>query len=346
MVRSPDIMSVRPADREDEADVIADILRAVRLETHVFGRFELGAPWAMRVPANEALSFYVMARGGAWLEPEASEGAPAPAAIALSAGDVALLPFGRAHTLRDPARRARQAVTVFEGMCPGPGSTQPARFGGDGPATAFVAGAYSFGSGARSVLLESLPPVLHLAAGDARTSAQLAATVQLILAESAAPGLGSTILSARLAEILLVHALRAHAATRDRDAHGLCALADPMIGAALRMIHARPAEAWTVERLARAVSMSRSGFAARFAELVGEPPLQYLTRWRMTEAAQLLRERDDSVPAIAERVGYGNPAAFMKAFARVQGVGPGAYRKAYRVSRLANRVSRIASAPR
>jgi AraC-like DNA-binding protein len=93
-------------------------------------------------------------------------------------------------------------------------------------------------------------------------------------------------------------------------------------------MHARPAEPWTVERLAAEVNMSRSGFAARFGELVGEPPLHYLATWRMMKAAKLLREADASVAAIADQVGYANAAAFTKAFARVQGVSPGAYRRA------------------
>jgi AraC-like DNA-binding protein len=314
----------------DEADVVSDVLRAVRLTAEVFGRFELGAPWSMRVPADQNhLSFYVIARGGAWLE---LEGSPH---VALSAGDVVLLPHGATHVLRDPSRAATADYTVREGGCPRPTATEPVRFGGDGPVTAFVAGAFRFGASARSVLLETLPPVLHVAAGDASMNAQVSATIQLILAESAAPGLGGTLLSARLAEILLVQALRIHATHVDRrpgaeHKRGLCALADPSIGASLRLMHAQPAEAWTVERLARAVGLSRSAFSARFTELVGESPLQYLTRWRMTEAAELLREQDDSVPSIAERVGYGNAAAFMKAFTRVQGVGPGAYRRAHR----------------
>ncbi|HKH90179.1 MAG TPA: AraC family transcriptional regulator, partial [Gemmatimonadaceae bacterium] len=167
-------------------------------------------------------------------------------------------------------------------------------------------------------------------------SPQLAAAVQLILAESVAPGPGSSLVSARLAEILLVHALRAQAATKEEHASGLCALADPMIGASLRLMHAQPAEQWTVERLAREVGMSRSAFAARFTQLVGEAPLQYLTRWRMTQAAEMLREREDSVPAIAERVGYGNATAFTKAFSRIEGVGPGAYRRRWRVRAAAS----------
>jgi AraC-like DNA-binding protein len=161
-------------------------------------------------------------------------------------------------------------------------------------------------------------------------SPQLAMAAQLILAESAAPGPGSSMLSARLAEILLIHALRSRVAARetgDDRRPGLCALADPQIGTALKLIHANPAGEWTVERLAREVAMSRSAFAARFTELVGLPPLQYVTQWRMTEAARRLREEDESVAAIADQVGYANAAAFMKAFTRVHGVGPGAYRR-------------------
>ena len=135
----------------------------------------------------------------------------------------------------------------------------------------------------------------------------------------------------RLADILVIQALRAWMRSDPAARVGwLGALHDAQVGRALALVHRDPARAWTVASLAAEVAMSRSAFAARFTELVGEAPLQYLTRWRMTQAAELLRERDDSVPAIAERVGYGNAAAFMKAFTRVQGVGPGAYRRAHR----------------
>jgi AraC-like DNA-binding protein len=328
MPKNPKNASDRPA-RLDAGDVVSDVLRAVRLTAEVFGRFELSAPWALRVPGGSNLAFYVVARGGAWLELE-REGRRQPThEVTLSAGEVVLLPHGATHVLRDPSRGAREALTVGAGDCPRPTSVGPVRFGGGGPVTALVAGAFRFGAAARSVLLESLPPVLHVPAGDAGMGPELSATVQLILAESAAPGPGSTLLSARLAEILLVHALRAHAASGAHEP-GLCALADPSIGPALRLMHARPADPWTVESLAREVGQSRSAFAARFTQMVGETPLQYLTRWRMTEAAERLRDGDDTVAAIAERVGYGNPAAFMKAFTRVQGLGPGAYRRAHR----------------
>lgn len=336
MPETPIITSDRPDGSDGRADVVSDVLRAVRLGAEVFGRFELGAPWALRVPRTEQhLAFYVVARGGGWLDLEGDRRKAVARQIALSAGDVVLLPHGASHVLRDPSRSARRPREVRDVICPRPTSTEPVRFGGGGPMTVLVTGAFRFAAPARSVLLESLPSAIHIAAGDATTSPQLAAAVQLILAESAAPGPGSTIVSARLAEILLVHALRAQT-TSATEQRGLCALADPAIGASLRLMHARPAEPWSVARLAREIGMSRSAFAARFTERVGESPLQYLTRWRMTQAAELLRERDDSVPAIAERVGYTNAAAFMKAFTRVEGVGPGAYRRQWRARAAAS----------
>ncbi len=325
-------MSERPTELAEEQDIVSGVLRALHLETRIFGRLELGAPWAIRIPPGGDLFFYVVARGGTWLELE-DAGPDASAPIALSAGDVVLLRHRGGHVLRDIGRTASEVHTVARGECPLPTTPAPLRLGGDGPVSTLVTGAFSFAAALPNVLLESLPAVLHAPAGDPRTTAQLTTAAQLILAESAAPGPGSGMLSARLAEILLIHALRARVRSRETgDAHrpGLCALADPAIGAALKLLHARPAEDWTVERLAGEVAMSRSAFAAKFAELVGAPPLQYLTQWRMTEAAQRLREGEESVAQVADRVGYANAAAFMKAFTRVHGVGPGAYRRRYR----------------
>jgi AraC-like DNA-binding protein len=325
-------MSHRPGTADEGQDIVSDVLSALHLETRIFGRLELGAPWAIRIPPGADLFFYVVARGGAWLELE--DAAPEDSApIALSAGDVVLLRHRGGHVLRDEGRTAREVHTVARGDCPLPTTPAPIRLGGDGPITMLVTGAFRFAAALPNVLLESLPAVLHAPAGDPRTTAQLTTAAQLILAESAGPGPGSGMLSARLAEILLIHALRARVAAQEPgDMHrpGLCALADPAIGAALKLLHARPAEDWTVERLASEVAMSRSAFAARFAELVGVPPLQYLTQWRMTEAARRLRESEESVAQVAGQVGYANAAAFMKAFTRLHGVGPGAFRRRYR----------------
>lgn len=337
MAKNPKEASDRPG-HQDGFDVVSDVLRAVELSAAGIGRFELTAPWAMRVPAADHFSFYVVARGSALLAVDAEDSGDAPAAITLSAGDVAVLSHGLEHRLEDPSRGGAEVHVLGREMCQEPIASDPIRFGGGGSATTIVSGAFRFGTSAKSVLLESLPAILHVPAGDPVMTPQLAATVQLILAESAAPGLGSVLLMTRLAEMLLVHALRLQAQRSGENGDeigqpGLCALADPQVGKALRLIHSRPADPWTVESLARAVALSRSAFAARFAYLVGEPPLQYLTRWRMTEAAELLRLEESSVSAVAQRVGYRNPAAFMKAFTRSHGIGPGSYRRQYRVTR-------------
>lgn len=326
MLEKPESMSEALRTEDVETDVVSEVLGAVHLTTDVLGRFELGAPWALRSDRGGAVALYVMARGGATLELlEKTRGEAS--VFALSAGDVAVLPHGAPHLLRDPGIGPRRALTSADLHCRRSMQHGPMRFGGSGPVTSFVAGAFHFGAAPRSILLESLPSVLHLASGDASMTPQAAATVQMILAEGAAPGPGSAMMMARLADIILIHALRTRTCAGEANHGGLRALADPAIGAALRLIHGRSADPWSVQTLAAAVGMSRSAFAARFTELVGESPLRYLTRWRMTQAAELLRERSEPVARIAERVGYGNAAAFMKAFARVQGVGPGEYRR-------------------
>src|SRR5919112_2202185 len=256
MPKVPELMSDRPVTSDSERDIVSDVLGAIHLRAHVFGRLELGSPWAIRVPPGGDLFFYVVARGGGWLELDgAAEQAPP---LALSAGDIVLLRHRAGHVLRDESRSARDVLTVGATTCPRPMSSSPVRLGGDGPVTTLVTGGFTLGAAPPNVLLESLPAVLHAPAGDPRMSPQLAVAAQLILAESAAPGPGSTMLSARLAEILLIHALRARVVARETENDhrpGLCALADPQIGAAMRLIHADPADDWTVERLAREVAM-------------------------------------------------------------------------------------------
>ncbi|MGH7471394.1 MAG: cupin domain-containing protein [Longimicrobiales bacterium] len=324
MLKTPDILSDRPSQPDVSIDVVGDILGAVHLTTAVFGRLELGAPWHLRIPKRAYLSFYVMARGSGWIE-------AGQAGVALSAGDAVLLPHGTPHYIWDAEGSHAKAQDIDYAACKRPWIGDSARFGGDGPVTSIVTGHFTFGGTAsRNPLLDSLPALIHLPADAAAANPQLAGVVPLILSESARPGPGATIVLARLADLLLIHALRYWIATAGAAQCGLHAVADPTIGAALRLMHAQPAEPWTVGSLASAVNTSRSAFAARFTKLVGEPPLQYLARWRMTKAALLLSTSENSVAAVADQVGYANPVAFTKAFSRFQGVGPGAYRRAHR----------------
>jgi AraC-like DNA-binding protein len=321
-------------DRPDDAvDVFGQILEAVHLRTAIFGRLDLGAPWRLSLPERDYLSFYVVARGSAWLELPRGRARRAenPSEIALSAGDAVILPLGSAHELRDVDRSDVPAQRYDYDACPR--TVHVAQLGGRGPVTSIVTGHFILGSAPRNALLASLPPAIHLPAGAVSTSPQLAGLVPLIVNESTSPGPGASIVLARLADLLFVQALRLWISSAGRSACGLRAVTDPAIGGALRLMHARPAEPWTVERLASAVAMSRSAFAARFAELVGEPPLQYLSRWRMTLAAEQLRDDGAAIADIAQAVGYANPVAFSKAFARTQGVGPATFRREGRSAR-------------
>jgi AraC-like DNA-binding protein len=327
MLATPEILSDRPDAVDTGVDVVSEVLEAIRLTPVVFGRFEFGSPWSVRFPASGMLAFFVMARGSAWMEVAAADSGGSPTLVGLSAGDVCLLPRGPEHLLLDAERSGVAPVDATHLRCARvPGST-PIRLGGDGHVTALVAGAFRFGTAPQSALFDALPAVIHLDASRPESGPAVAATVQLILAESAAPGPGATLVLGRLADLLLIQVLRAQAATAGCGDPGLRAVSDPAIGAALRLMHGRLAEPWTVERLAREVAMSRSAFAARFATLVGEAPLQYLSRWRMTKAAQMLREGSASIDDVAAAVGYSNAAAFTRAFSRVEAMGPASYRR-------------------
>jgi AraC-like DNA-binding protein len=295
----------------------------MRLSTLMHGRFELYAPWGLQFPESPGAHIILIARGGARLEVEGVEGA-----VALSAGDLALLPHGGAHTLRDA--EGSPVHIIGQGECQRARGVGAIRLGGSGARTTLVAGSFRFGAAPSALLFERLPRLIHVAADDPVTAPSLASTAQLLIAESASSSPGANVVMSRLADILFVQALRTHIAGNQCREHGLRALADPQIGKALSLIHERPAEPWTVESLATAVALSRSGFAARFSALVGEPPLEYLVRWRMTKAAQLLRESELPMNAVAEAIGYQSEASFNRAFKRWGGNAPGAYRRDHR----------------
>ncbi|MDB4993087.1 MAG: Transcriptional regulator, AraC family [Myxococcaceae bacterium] len=324
----PRVLSKTPTRAASEVDVLADILDTMRLDNLFYGRLELGAPWAFRMSAGESFHFYIVARGTASIEVEGG-GPPVP----LSAGDVALLLQGASHTLRD-ARGSKSKIVLEAGRCIGahPGN-EAVRRGGNGAQTSVVAGRFQFAGGLGTSLLERLPPMIHLRSNQAHPEPWLDATVQLIVAESARRSPGGTVVLSRLADVLLVHALRSQMNSGQCASEGMPALRDPQIGRALGLMHAKPGKPWTVADLASAVGLSRSGFAARFGELVGEPPLQYLARWRMTKAARQLRETTDTLGTIAQEVGYASAPAFNRAFTRWEGTGPGAYRKRRRAPR-------------
>jgi len=298
-------------------DPLQPILRAMRLECTVTARLEAAAPWGVRF-CNTWPRFGFVVRGACWIEIDG-----VPGAQPLSAGDGFVLTRGRAFVLRDAPRskvlRCEDLVRGREG--------ETVTVGGAGARTAVVSGTLGFDPAASRPLLEVLPELLHLRA-DEDEGGILRTTLELLSAETSGDRLGRAQVCARLGEILFIQAVRRFAARREPG--GICwlsALADPQVGAALRAMHADLARPWTVEELARAAGASRSAFALRFHQLVGETPLAHLARWRMHAASCQLRSGGLALGEIAERVGYESEAAFSRAFKRIVGQAPGAVRR-------------------
>ncbi len=296
-------------------DVLTDVLEAARLKKGIYGRLDLTAPWGLSFHCAAA-HFYVVTRGTCWLE-AGGEGDP----IQLGGGDFVFLPKGSPHAIKDvpatPAVPIEQALASCDKAKSDarPGGT--VRYGGGGAVTTLAGGFFSTESSSQNLLFAALPPVLHVK-GDAGTTVRwLEANLRFVASEMASGEPGFETIVSRLAEILVVQAVRAYLAEKSGESKGwLRALVDPQIGRALSLIHEKPEDDWTVESLASEVGMSRSPFAARFAQLVEEPPLRYLTRWRMQKASRLLETSHAGLAMIAKRVGYDGEAAFSKAFNR------------------------------
>lgn len=300
-------------------DPIADVFTALQVENVLYGRFEAGAPWGISFPAGHA-AFGMVMRGHCWL---AVEGVGEP--VSLAGGDCFLLPRGLAYTLRDDERSP--VATIDEIVGKSGSSRSLMQLGGDGRTTSMISGCFQFDPSASRPIVELLPSFIHIRA-DEPQSAGLQTTIRLLAAEIEEDGAGSQIVVNRLVDVFFLQAIRFHMSQhKSCTSHWLRAVADPQVGRVLRAMHERLDHPWTVEELAGRGGMSRAAFALRFKQLVGEAPLEYLTRWRMYRASRLLRDRDRKLLQIANSVGYESDGAFQRAFKRVLGVSPGAYRR-------------------
>jgi AraC-like DNA-binding protein len=303
-------------------DVLTQVLEAVHLGSALSARTMLGAPWALHFgEAGRRAGFHVVTSGRCWASLD-STGEQVP----VGPGDVVVFPHGTGHTLADPpGTPAVEFGEVVADLAPGERVSPPC--GGGGDSTTLLCGAYSFSADGANPLLRGLPHLLHVPADRTRGSA-LQAAIELLDAEAGALDSGSALVVDRLVDLLFVYALRTWLRQQD-DASARSwfgALADPVVGPAVRAIHDEPARAWTVVSLAQRSGLSRAPFARRFRQAVGEPPLAYVTRWRMTVAADLL-DQGEFIAHVAHKVGYDNEFAFAKAFKRVRGVAPGRHRR-------------------
>lgn len=291
-------------------DVLADMLAACRAGGALPGRTLLAPPWGLRYGEALRAGFHVLARGSAWLRLDG----PDQDWIALVEGDVVFVPHGTPHVIADQPGRP----TVDFRLHPAPPSPTD-------PAAVLICGSYPLDAGGPSPLLAALPPLVRVATAG---SEAMRLTMALLGAEAEHADVGGDLAVDRLVDLMLVHLLRVWLSQRPADGGWLTALADRHVGPALERLHAEPDRRWTVAALGREAGLSRAAFARRFSELVGEPPFAYLTRWRMTVAARLLRETRLPLAAVADQVGYDSEFAFARAFKRHRHAAPGRYRAA------------------
>jgi AraC-like DNA-binding protein len=298
-------------------DVLSDVLAVMRTGRPRSALVAWQAPWAQEfAPVPGSAGFHVLLRGSCVLLRDGAE------PLRLGAGDIVFRAHGDGHTLADSpgSRPDRPACGPAEvAGLPAFAVAGPAQ---DADATVTLCGAYELAPDLVHPLIHDLPGLIHIPAGRHQ---RLAATVGQLAAELIEPGPGSTALIPALLDTMLVHLLRT-CLTGDHPAGWAAALSDPVTGAALRAMHREPGRDWTVAALAAEGGLSRAPFARRFTALLGRPPLTYLTWWRMTVAAGLLRSTGLTVGSVAGRVGYGSEFAFATAFKRRFGVSPGRYR--------------------
>lgn len=310
-------------------DALSDALRVLRLTGAVFLDAAFTAPWCVvsnprgnsRLMAGspDIVFFHVLTEGRC--KARLTEGGET---MEFSAGDLIMLPRGSGHLMGSDLRIAAVASDAFVRA----GRLLRVEHGGGGDTTRFVCGFLRCDERLCGPMLEALPRLMRVPLGEGAISGWVKGLLAAGARESAAAGPGSESMLAKLSELLFVEALRRYTEQLPEQQTGwLAGVRDRFVGRALALMHERPERDWTVDELAAAVGLSRSSLSQRFTDFIGQPPMQYLTRWRLTIAAQRLRNDDVSLARIAADSGYDSEAAFNRAFKRALGTTPAAWRR-------------------
>jgi AraC-like DNA-binding protein len=318
------------------ADALSDVLKTVRLTGATFFDVVAKAPWVAEQPPREMvlpkilpgaahlIAYHVVTEGRCFANIVGEEPIP------LEAGEVIVFTKGDPHVMSSsPGMRANPVAPDALDAVPANQLPFLINYGGDGPTTTkLVCGFLACDAQPFNPLLDNLPPVIK--AGDAKGSDApwLGQFIRLAMSESADKRAGGESVLAKLSELMFIEVVRRHLESLPPEQAGwLAGLRDPFVGKALSLMHGGPARNWTIEELARDVGLSRSVLAERFADLVGMPPMHYLARWRMQIAAGLLSNGRYHMAAVAAEIGYGSEAAFSRAFKKMVGVSPSAWRR-------------------
>jgi len=303
-----------------------DVLDMLRVRGAVMANLRARGQWGIGIPPTPKATLHAVTTGECWVHVNGR------APLQQRPGDVVLLPTGAAHVIASaPGTPSRPWHKVAAGQAHDPAHECVLDGPGEGGQTHVICAGFEYDHEVAQPLLSLMPPLLLLTGPAVAEGSPVYATLGILGHELAARTPGSATVIDRLIDVLFVQVIRSWLGTEaDSDRSWLQALRDPTIGRALSLLHANPAEPWTIDTLAREVSLSRATLTRRFSALVGEPPLSYLTRWRMDLAARYLRETDRAVSTIARDVGYTSEFAFSRAFSRLRGMPPGGYRHTVR----------------
>lgn len=336
------------ASASNGVDVLSDVLSTVRLSGALFFPMEASSPWVDEVPAaatfapvilpgaQHVVSYHIVRQGACWAA--LRNGPPVP----LQTNDILVLPHGDPYVMSSaPGLRSdasADAVMDFFRQMASESAPSMVVEGGGGPGRIdLVCGFLGCDVRPFNPVLASLPSLVHLRRASAEPNHdRLAGLLEFALAESRQRRPGARCVLLRLSEILFVEVVRRYLETLPAGQTGwLAGLRDSLVGHALALLHDRPSDKWTLERLAKEIGTSRSALADRFTHLVGLPPMRYLTRWRMQLAARMLSDGAAKVSSVALDVGYESEAAFSRAFKKTVGSSPATWR---RVRRTENRL--------
>lgn len=335
MTQAPRFLTETPSERSHllplPRDILSDILGIIRFSGAIDLRTEFSAPWMIEtLPCtdfadilqshkNHIVPFHIVAKGNCWVQTDGI-------CKALSPGDIIIFPHGDSHILGD---QLDQEPVPVDQLLPTPPWNEPPilKHGGGGELTQLVCGFLQCEELLLHPFLKTLPPLMHIRAFAEPTSPLLETGVRYIIQEADCFRPGSMCLLTRLVELMFVEILRNYMQNLPEQEVGwLSALNDPIIGQVLEWIHADPAHPWTVPELANRIGVSRSALATRFTQLLGQPPMKYLTQWRLQLASHQLQSTDEGIAKIATQVGYESEVAFNRAFKRYVGMPPGVWR--------------------
>jgi AraC-like DNA-binding protein len=298
-------------------DALSSIFDIIKLKSAVYFKSDFSSPWGMDISKGPYAQFHMIAKGKCILNLKDKK------TIELYAGDIVIFPFGEEHWLADNQNSKKvSGLKVVESIW----NNNPI-FKGNDLATTIICGHFEFDRNIEHSFIKSLPQYIHISDMDRKEFSWLESISNLIMRESGSDQLGNTIAVNRLAEVLFIHSIRAYILQNNDNIGLFVALKNPKLSNVLKLIHNNPEYNWNLENLAHEAGMSRTLFANKFKETVGETPLLYIRNWRIIKAKQFLKDGSDSISEVAEKVGYSSEAAFNRVFKKKVHKTPAVYRR-------------------